>query len=165
MTLVAFDLDGTLFDVGPEVNYEDRESMRTHTRPHEAAIRRLQRLYMDGARVAYITGRCDHLRGFTLVQLARAGAPPGALYMQRTWSGYDVMAKYKADALRACGAILYVGDHDSDRRAAERARIAFMLADDWRRGDALPLDLFPVTPPEGSPPSLPEPTTVPPSGA
>lgn len=141
MNLIAFDLDGTLFDVREGTDYESRDSVRAGARPHVESVRRVCDLFDRGYRVAYVTGRCEHLRGLTVVQTrVQAGLPPGQLRMQPFWMGYDVMASWKAAQLVELGAVMYVGDHEADRTAARTAGIPFVHVDEFRAGSVGPLE-------------------------
>lgn len=134
--IVGFDLDGTLFDCDPAINYEDAASVRAHTQPNAAALAIVQAIAAKGRRIVYITGRCTHVRAVTLVQLHKFGFPPGRVITAKAWDGYDAMAVYKAAALRETKASLYVGDHPADRQAAQKANIPFIHADELRSGAA-----------------------------
>lgn len=136
---LAFDLDGTLFDTAVGVVYDDPESVRRSVRPHDAACRRVWELARLGHRIAYVTGRSEVVAAVTRAQIVDAGLPPvqmrGALlFLQRTWAGFETMTVFKAEALRAVGAALYVGDHEADMRAAKIAGVPFVHAADFRAG-------------------------------
>lgn len=129
--LVVFDLDGTLFDTQPGCDYEDQDSLAERTQPHEVAIERARAL-AHGARVAYLTGRCGHVRSVTERQIQDAGLPEGPVIMNAAWRGYEHMAQWKGEMLRALGASLYIGDHWADAAAARIAGVAFRHADELR---------------------------------
>ena len=138
---VAFDLDGTLFDCAPGADYESRDSVASSTRPHPRAVATVRRLRDAGYRVGYITGRCTHLRGLTLMRLLQARLPAGPLVLQEKWLGYAAMAHYKAAEIRRMQAVAYVGDHDADEEAARLAGVPFFHANDLRAG-RLPLPML-----------------------
>lgn len=136
--LIAFDIDGTLFDVDEGTDYESAESVRAGTRPHVPTCDLVRLLYAYGYRVAYVTGRCRPLRALTLVQTRiHAGLPAGFLRMQRNWKGYAEMSAYKARELIDLGASVYVGDHPADAEAARIAGIPFISIEDFRAGAAV----------------------------
>lgn len=134
MALVAFDIDGTLLDVDEGTDYEDIESVRAGARANAVSLQRVLEVIAAGHRVAYVTGRCGHLRPLTAAQLLDAGFPRGEVVMNAAWQGYDHMAAYKGDALHAIQAAIYIGDHEADRKAAQRAGIPFIHVDEFRAG-------------------------------
>lgn len=139
---LVFDLDGTLLD-SDGCDYERAESVREHTRPHTPACELVRAAYANGHGVAYLTGRCHHVRALTEIQLESARLPPGQLITQDVWRGYEAMTHYKAGALRALRADLYVGDHQADADAAALAGVPFLHADHWRAG-TLPHHIAPI---------------------
>lgn len=136
--VVFFDLDGTLWDVPPGIDYDDPKSVAGAATPRTDAIQRVQRLVEEGARVAYLTGRSEPTRDATLRDLRRCGLPDAPLHMQDAWRGYDEMVTFKRDALRAGGATHYVGDTWADKKAARLANVRFINDKGWRAGRTLP---------------------------
>lgn len=133
--VLVFDLDGTLFDTDPGINYDDPVSVLANSRPHALACELVRRFAKKGHVVAYLTGRSFPVRGATEQQLIDADLPKGELHTQPRWTGWVGMRAYKTAKLRALRATLYVGDHEEDRNAAEAANVPFLHADDFRAGN------------------------------
>lgn len=144
--VVAFDLDGTLWDVSPSIDYDDPTTILDHCTPHPRAIERVNELAKRAVFHIYLTGRSEIARRITEAQLVAYGLPPAPLIMQRQWRGYETLVHYKAAALIQWGATHHVADTTWDATASLHARIHHMHADHWRRGDPLPhLDNHEVT--------------------
>lgn len=139
---LAFDLDGTLFDVSPGISYDHAEKIRQHSTPHERACDLARAAAAGGHYTTYVTGRTEPVRQVTQWQLDQVRLP-GPLHMQRAWRGDDVMTTYKADVLRRQHIDLYVGDTVHDANAAALAGVPFLHADHWRAG-TLPVTLAPI---------------------
>lgn len=120
---VALDVDGTVID---------REE-----RAYPSAVERARELAEADRLVAYVTYRGEraaeatrrHLVGEGLPDRPVRGCPP---------TGMVDAAGVKAAMLDELAATHYVGDAPFDREAAERAGCAFLDAEAWRRGVALP---------------------------
>lgn len=137
-TVLAFDLDGTLLQGRPGLDYDDPDQVAA-LEPIEAAIRRLAALRRQGHGIAVITGRPESMRLLTQLQVSVIAGKGVTLDMQTGWLGVAHLTSYKAEALRSKRASLFVGDSVSDRMAAERAGVPFMTAQDFSDGQPLPL--------------------------
>lgn len=140
--LLAFDLDGTLMrHAGAGVDYEDPAALRVGVVPIVEAVARVRALAAAGASVAYVTGRCEHVRAVTLEHIEAFGLPAGVLLMNARWEGYAAMARMKAGHLESLRAAMYVGDHAADAEAARLAGVPFVQAEEFWAGA---LDASPV---------------------
>lgn len=141
MSLLAFDLDGTLIQVGQRADFENPGTFRQHCRPYPEAWDRVREVHADGHGVFFLSGRRESWMGLTLAQIHEYGGPEVAAaadvdLVRRadapfSWDRYVIG---KADALQAMDAALYVGDRDEDQTAAAMAGVPFMRADWWRWG-------------------------------
>lgn len=145
---ICFDIDGTLVEVGADLDHNDPLSYERHTRPIHRAIGRLNAFLDAGGRVSFVTGRADNVSRVTHRQLVRFlgdRVAKGVDIMHRPDGEYDVMAclLYKLDALRFLAPDLYVGDLPMDQTAAVAAGVPFMPAEWWAKGHDLGLVLHP----------------------
>lgn len=125
--MIAFDLDGTLFEshLAPE-EWDDPVRVRAGT---AAMMERLCLLPRRGA--TFITGRTEAVRLTTEAQLREAGLESFTLVMQAKWDGYDALTRYKARWFLTLGVAAYVGDSESDRTAARTANARFYEWDEY----------------------------------
>lgn len=136
--VVAFDLDGTLFDVAEGevvVDWGSPEDVAAKVVPHLAACRMVA--LSTGVRVAYVTGRGNVLRGVTTQQLVAAHLPKGPLLMQPGYTAADALTLFKTKGLADLktlfgGVALFVGDSDHDAAAARLSGVPFLDAVAWR---------------------------------
>jgi phosphoglycolate phosphatase-like HAD superfamily hydrolase len=130
--LAVFDLDGTLFDVAPGIDYDSPASVLAHARPHVGACERVRDMARVGWRIIYLSGRSEGVRGATLAQIEVARLPWAPVFLQVAFRGMDEMALWKASILCAVRAAVYVGDTWADEEAAARAGVRFVHADEFR---------------------------------
>jgi len=139
MRLIAFDVDGTLCEVGARADFEDGHSLLRHTRPMPAAIERVRAFVRQGGQVRFVTARHRRLAEFTLAQL-QCWIGDHVLREHVSLRDFDPYtptdaALWKADVLRAMRPDLYVGDKPMDQTAAAIANVLFMPAEWWARGE------------------------------
>lgn len=137
MPLVAFDLDGTLLEAPPGMDYDDIEAV-ARMAPIEAAVRRARSLRRLGHPIVVVTGRREELRWMTELQVAVLLGPGVPIHMQAQWRGVSGLVAMKSETLRGQGAALFVGDSVFDARAAEAAGTRFLHATAFAAGEPLP---------------------------
>lgn len=137
MKVAAFDWDGTLVHHGSKSpNYEDMESVMRSTKPRIDALAKVKALIDSGTEVHIVTGRGNHLRTLTLVQIRhylQRDFPVDRLHNQSHWEGYDRLEAYKAGVLATIKPQVFVGDHSCDQGAAMRSNVPFIHADNWAK--------------------------------
>lgn len=148
LKVAAFDWDGTLVHFnGLKPNYEDDRWLLRHTKPYHTGLKRARNLIEHGTEVHIVTGRGDHTRTATLLQVRQGldpDFPPNRLHnsphMPREFPGYAALRRFKAGILRSLEAELYVGDHqEADCYAAKDAGVPFMDAAQFRAGYPFPV--------------------------
>lgn len=120
---VALDIDGTVIDADG--------------RAYPEAVERAGELAQADMLVGYVTYRGEGSEEATRRRLTEMGLPDVPVHGCPPTGMIDA-AGVKADLLEDLGATHYVGDAPFDREAAERAGCAFLHAEDWRAGVALP---------------------------
>lgn len=139
---ICFDIDGTLWESGADLDHDDVSSYLRHTRPIHAALARLSKFMDAGGMVSFITGRSEKVKEATYKQLRTAlgdRAVKGIDIFHRPAEPYELMAcvLYKLDTLRFLDPDIYVGDLPMDQTAAAAAGVAFMPAEWWAKGHSL----------------------------
>lgn len=149
--VIAFDLDGTLCNNGPKINYQNGQTVKEQCRPRPFAIQRLRALWASGTcHIAVVTARNWNLSGVTHDQLRDwvgdevfasldvcfSDLPPLDSIPATMW--YEWLLRYKARELRALDAVCYIGDTSHDAKAASDAGCDFLGAYQFSRGDRIP---------------------------
>lgn len=126
----AFDIDGTLFHHDSKPDYLDPKSLH-QAKPDEIICNRVRNLIEAGLEIHFITGRSQLVHKATLDQLRwwiSQKIQATNLHTKKEWTNYEDLAAWKAEILQNVEAEWFVGDHEADEKAAEKANIPFCYA-------------------------------------
>lgn len=130
--MIAFDLDGTLFEQVLAPNWEDGEDILSKSVERPGARAAIQEVARSGRPLRFVTNRSQVVASATDTQLNElTGLAWPVVYTRPEWMHWGSAREYKAMVLRGLGQGVYVGDQDCDRLAAEDAGWMFVHADDW----------------------------------
>lgn len=140
--VVAFDLDGTLYDWAPgaKKDYDDPKAIVDHTLADPRAMGAVRRFFLQGFEMHVVTGRTEPVRLATSAKLSLEfpHIHHRRVHMQPEWKGWDALRRFKADTLASIGHGLYIGDHRIDKEAAAMAGWVFTSAQDWLSSPSFP---------------------------
>lgn len=149
--VVAFDMDGTICENGPKIDFQDGLSVMNQCKPKQFVIQRIRALWASGTcHIAVITARDWKLSGVTHDQLRKwlgdevfsnldvvhSDLPSMKKLPAHIW--YEWCKRYKARELKDLDALVYVGDTSIDQMASNLAGCSFQSAYQFGRGDAIP---------------------------
>ena len=139
---ICFDIDGTLCEMGADLDFDDGDSILKHTRPNHAALKQLRQLMEAGCTVSFVTGRHEKVAWAPFRQLRLWLDRPnvaGIDILHRTFEPYEMMrcVVYKMDALRILNPDIYVGDLPMDQTAAAAAGVSFLPAEWFAKGHGI----------------------------
>jgi hypothetical protein len=137
--VIGFDLDGTLLEYKPGLDYDD-ELACAALQPHPGAFYKARSI-VQVHEVCVITGRGEATRSITQNQVDWIFQRRVPLIMQEVFRGWDVLREFKAVKLVEMGCTHYIGDQDIDQAAARIAQVQFTWAGEWhaRAGTGLEL--------------------------
>lgn len=142
--MIAFDLDGTLFEHVGKVDWLNGPELLRATVPRPGAMSAVQDLLRSGADVRVVTNRDQRVAQHTLARLhgfSYAPLPPLTAYFRPEWMHWGSAREYKANVLKGLGRGVYVGDRRDDEAAARDAGWKFVHADDWLASPEIVYDL------------------------
>lgn len=128
--MCAFDWDLTLAGRPASAVYRWNDVAQLANLPPIAeAVAVARALASRGVDVIVVTGRPRSMES-VIAEVAREWRLDARIYCAPFFKSYEVLAWHKAGVLAATGAKVFVGDHESDREAADLAGIDFVHADD-----------------------------------
>lgn len=140
---VTVDLDGTVWDVAPNVEWKSRKSwerMEAIKAVPEAVegVKYLSQFF----EVRFVTARIQEMEDITIRQAVAVGlgvevVRGGINFMERAYWSYAVALRHKAKWIKYFNPWFHVGDDEVDRRAALDARVQFLDRDILRDMDRL----------------------------
>lgn len=161
MKPVVLDIDGTICENGHRIDWSNPGSVGRLCRPIPLAQARIASMYARGWEPFFLSARNDDCLGVTMKQL-REWLPDGLADAADVWlwemrfSDYGTpeafhlaVGIWKASQLDGIAELFgetgtFVGDSESDRKAAMLAGWRFMHAEDWRNGQPFALDGEPM---------------------